>query len=56
MATDKKSGCAVCGIRKRAEARPRSLFGFLWKIHSYICPGWRSYQRSLAKRNEPSSD
>lgn len=39
--------CANCDFRKKAEARPRSLIGILWKLHSFVCPGWRSYRKSL---------
>jgi hypothetical protein len=39
--------CANCDLRAKAEARPRSLIGILWRVHSWFCPGWRSYQKSL---------
>jgi hypothetical protein len=39
--------CATCEFRATAEARPRSLLGILWRIHTWFCPGWRGYQKSL---------
>ena len=46
--------CEECPIRKKAEARPRSLIGIVWKLHTYICPGWKAYQRSLARETSGS--
>jgi hypothetical protein len=43
------SGSRDCPVRKKAEARPRSLIGIVWKLHTYICPGWKAYQRSLKR-------
>ena len=45
-----KHGCATCGFRERAEEKPRSLLGILWRLHTYVCPGWKSYQRALAQQ------
>lgn len=47
MTEERKHNCEDCPFRKKAEANPRSFVGRLWKFHTYICPGWRSYQRSL---------
>lgn len=41
--------CVDCALRKKAEEKPRSFLAILWKLHTYVCPGWRSYQRYLAK-------
>jgi hypothetical protein len=49
MKKRKHPGCASCALRKRAEARPRSLVGILWKLHTHVCPGWKAYQRSLGR-------
>jgi hypothetical protein len=49
--TEQKSNCEDCAIRKKAEAKPKSLIGILWKLHTYICPGWKAYQRSLAQQD-----
>jgi len=49
MSNEKKHACEDCSLRKKAEARPRSLIGFLWRMHTHICPGWKAYQRSLAE-------
>jgi len=43
--------CEDCGLRRRAEKRPDSLLGRLWRWHTHWCPGWKAYQRSLAERN-----
>jgi hypothetical protein len=45
----KRHRCEDCPVRKKAEARPRSLIGIVWKLHTYICPGWKAYQRSLKR-------
>jgi hypothetical protein len=51
MDQGKESRCEKCAIRRKAEEKPRSLIGILWKLHTYICPGWRAYQRSLNQAN-----
>jgi hypothetical protein len=48
MSDNKKSGCEGCAFRKKAEAKPKSIIGIVWKLHTYICPGWRAYQKSLS--------
>jgi hypothetical protein len=48
MAEKKQYRCADCPMRKRAEANPKSFVGFVWRLHTKICPGWKAYQRSLA--------
>jgi hypothetical protein len=45
--------CATCKLRAKAEAKPRSLVGIIWRLHTYICPGWKAYQRALS-RTEPT--
>lgn len=52
--TPAKSNCENCPLRKKAEARPRSLIGRFWFWHIKWCPGWKAYQRELAKQNDPS--
>jgi len=49
MSQNEKTRCEECSMRKKAEAHPRSFIGILWKLHTYICPGWKAYQRSLAR-------
>ncbi len=39
--------CVQCAMRLKAEANPRSFSARLWKWHTYICPGWKAYQRAL---------
>ena len=48
MPNSTTSNCEECAIRRTAEERPRSLVGWLWRIHTHVCPGWKAYQRSLA--------
>jgi hypothetical protein len=45
-----KHKCEDCGLRRRAEASPRSLIAWFWRWHTTWCPGWKSYQRWLADR------
>jgi hypothetical protein len=40
--------CAECALRKKAEAKPKSLLGRFWFWHIKWCPGWKSYQKTLA--------
>ena len=42
-----KSNCADCGLRKKAEAKPKNLLARLWRWHTKWCPGWKAYQREL---------
>jgi len=49
MTEGKKYRCETCQLRKKAEAKPKAFIGILWRLHTKICPGWRAYQRSLAK-------
>ncbi len=44
----KEIRCAECPLRKKAEARPRSLMGRFWHWHTKFCPGWKLYQEYLA--------
>lgn len=39
--------CANCPLRQKAEARPKSLLGRVWRWHTNWCPGWKEYQRYL---------
>jgi hypothetical protein len=47
MTAEKKHPCETCALRRKAEEKPRSLLGILWRLHTKICPGWKAYQRSL---------
>jgi hypothetical protein len=44
--------CATCGIRRRAEANPESIWSRLWKWHTGWCPKWKVYQGALAEAGE----
>ncbi len=46
--------CEDCPMRKKAEAKPKTLFARVWRWHTTWCPGWKAYQRSLAQQNKPS--
>jgi hypothetical protein len=46
----KKYPCEDCPIRKRAEQKPDTLLARLWRWHTTWCPGWKAYQKSLAKK------
>ncbi len=43
------SKCADCPMRKRAEENPNKWSSRIWRWHTKICPGWKSYQRELKK-------
>ena len=47
--------CTVCPLRKKFEARPRSLLGRLWYWHTRICPGWKGYMKSLSDEEREST-
>jgi hypothetical protein len=44
--------CAECKWRKYAEEHPKTWKARLWRWHTKICPGWRSYQRWLAQQGK----
>lgn len=39
--------CATCALRAKAKDNPKSFSARLWRWHTYICPGWKMYQRAL---------
>lgn len=41
--------CEGCPLRKKAEARPKSLLGRLWHWHIGWCTGWKAYQKYLSE-------
>ncbi len=41
--------CPDCGLRAKAEAKPKSLIARLWRWHTNWCPGWKAYQEALAE-------
>jgi hypothetical protein len=45
--SERKHNCENCALRRKAEAKPWSFLGILWKLHTHVCPGWKAYQRSL---------
>ena len=44
--------CADCAWRKKSEEKPKSFMARLWRWHTKICPGWKSYQKALAAEKE----
>jgi hypothetical protein len=44
--------CESCSLRRRSEANPDSLLARLWRWHTRWCPGWKSYQKELAGKNQ----
>ncbi len=45
-----ESKCHTCGLRARAEKKPRSLIARLWRWHTKWCPGWRAYVKELESK------
>ncbi len=41
------SGCATCKLRAKADQKPTSFMGRLWRWHAGWCPGFRAYILSL---------
>ena len=48
----KEFKCESCDWRQKYIDNPRSFSGILWKLHSYICPGWRGYQKHLKQQGK----
>jgi hypothetical protein len=44
--------CADCAWRKKSEANPKAFMSRLWRWHTKICPGWKSYQKALSAEKE----
>jgi len=45
-----ESKCHTCGLRARAEGKPRSLFARLFWWHTGWCPGWKAYAAELKSK------
>lgn len=45
-------GCENCKFRQKAEKKPGSLIGILWRWHTRWCPGWKAYQKELSRLKE----
>ena len=45
-----ETNCENCPMRKKAEAKPKSLMGRFWKWHTTWCPGWKAYQAELKEK------
>jgi len=50
METKPQHRCETCSMRLYAEQHPKTWKARLWRWHTKICPGWKSYQRSLAQK------
>lgn len=46
---EQQSKCATCSLRVASEKNPKSFKARLWRWHTTWCPGWKAYQRELAK-------
>lgn len=40
--------CENCKFRAKYDSNPKSILGKIWKWHTAICPGWKSYMTSLS--------
>ena len=49
-----ESRCHTCGLRARAERKPKSLFARLWRWHIKWCPGWKAYTKELESKGLPA--
>jgi len=45
-----ESRCHDCPLRNRAQAKPTSLFGKVWRWHTGWCPGWKAYTKELKEK------
>jgi hypothetical protein len=45
-----ESRCHTCGLRARAEQKPRSLISRFWRWHTNWCPGWKAYVAELKSK------
>ena len=45
-----ESKCHTCGLRARAEQKPRSLIARFWRWHTNWCPGWKAYVAELKSK------
>ncbi len=45
-----ESKCHACGLRGRAEEKPKSLVARLWRWHTGWCPGWKAYVQELESK------
>ena len=52
MESENKFNCEKCGLRQRAEAKPKSIMARLWRWHTTWCPGWKAYQTWLQETGQ----
>lgn len=45
-----EANCATCGLRRRAEHKPKSLIARFWRWHTTWCPGWKAYVQELQSK------
>lgn len=45
-----ESKCHTCGLRARAEKKPKSLLARFWRWHTGWCPGWKAYTKELENK------
>lgn len=46
------SKCENCKSRARAEQKPNSFAGILWRWHTRWCPEWKTYQKELTGKSK----
>lgn len=52
---EKQHSCETCTFRKKAEEKPSSFLAWIWRLHTRICPGWKSYQKHLREQGKTGS-
>ena len=50
-----ESKCATCKWREKSEKNPKSFMARIWRFHTKFCPGWKAYQKELAKQQASRS-
>ncbi len=45
-----ESRCHTCGLRARAEEKPKSLIARFWRWHTKWCPAWKAYLEELKSK------
>jgi len=39
-------------MKAKAEKDPKALISRIWKWHTTWCPGWKAYQKELARQGQ----
>lgn len=43
--------CDLCALRRHAAEHPETLRASAWRLHTRICPMWKSYQEQTGTEN-----